>query len=86
MYIVKGSVVVSTAGHDKDGVFAVVGLSVGDYALIADGKVRKLEKPKKKKLKHLKLIGKLEQENPMLTNRQLRMALKSFDVRGGQGR
>lgn len=86
MYIVKGSVVVSTAGHDKGVIFAVVGLVNGDYALIADGKVRKLEKPKKKKLKHLKLIGSLEHEIPMLTNRRLKSTLKSFDVRSGQGR
>jgi hypothetical protein len=48
--------------------------------------VRKLEKPKKKKLKHLEPIGILELQNPTQTNRQLKKALKSFDVQGGQGR
>lgn len=86
MEIKEGAVVVSAAGHDKGGIFAVIGFSHGEYALIADGKVRKIEKPKKKKLKHLELIGKLEQENPMQTNRRLKRALKSFDARGGQGR
>lgn len=78
--------VISTAGHDKGGVFAVVGPMLGDYALIADGKVRKLEKPKKKKLKHLKFIGKLEHEIPMLTNRQLKRTLNLFMVQSRQGR
>lgn len=78
--------VISTAGHDKGGVFAVVGSNLGDYALIADGKVRKLEKPKKKKLKHLKFIGKLEHEIPMLTNRQLKRTLNLFMVQSRQGR
>lgn len=78
MNIKKGAVVVSIAGHDKGGIFAVIGFSNGEYALIADGKVRKLEKPKKKKLKHLRVIGELEQGNPMQTNRQLKKALKQY--------
>lgn len=84
MDIRMGTVVVSAAGHDAGGVFAVVGFTDG-YALIADGKIRRLEKPKRKKLKHLEPIGTLEQENPQ-TNRQLKKALKTFDARGGQGR
>jgi ribosomal protein L14E/L6E/L27E len=84
--IEMGTIVVSTAGHDKSGIFAVIGLTHGEYALIADGKVRKLEKPKKKKLKHLEPVGTLEQQIPMQTNRQLKRALKEFSARGGQGR
>lgn len=86
MEIKKGTVVVSAAGHDKGGVFAVIGFTDGKNALIADGKIRKLEKPKKKKLKHLEPLGILEQENPTQTNRQLKMALKEFNARGSQGR
>ena len=84
MVISERAVVVSTAGHDKGVIFAVIGLTQEEYALIADGKVRKLEKPKKKKLKHLEMIGILEQKIPMQTNRQLKNALKAF--RGSQGR
>jgi hypothetical protein len=83
--ITEGTVVLSAAGHDKNRVFAVIGLSGGEIALIADGKLRKLEKPKKKKLKHLKLIGILEFENPPQTNRQLKKALMPFNAAGGQG-
>lgn len=86
MEITVGTVVVSTAGHDKGTVFAVMGFADGAHALIADGKLRKIEKPKKKKRKHLKQIGILEWMNPTQTNRQLKKALKSFDERGGQGR
>jgi hypothetical protein len=81
-----GTVVLSTAGHDKGGVFAVIGFTDGDIALIADGKRRKLEKPKKKKLKHLKPLGILEQNIPTQTNRQLKKALMEFNARGGHGR
>lgn len=86
MDIRERTVVVSTAGHDKGFAFAVIGFTHGEYAMIADGKVRKLEKPKKKKLKHLEPIGILEQEIPMQTNRQLKKALKSFNAWGSQGR
>ena len=52
MQIKQGSVVKSIAGHDSDRFYVVVRLE-GDFAYIADGKVRKLESPKKKRLKHL---------------------------------
>lgn len=52
-----GSVVLSKAGHDKNGLFVVIKVCDNDYVLIADGKTRKLDKPKRKKIKHLKPIG-----------------------------
>ena len=52
MEIKVGSIVRSIAGHDKGSLLLVVGLDNG-YAYVADGKLRKIEKPKKKKLKHL---------------------------------
>ena len=47
-----GDVVVSRAGHDRQQLFVVLGAE-GEYAFIADGKSRTLEKPKKKKRMHL---------------------------------
>lgn len=52
MEIKVGSIVRSIAGHDKGSLQLVVGMENG-YAYVADGKLRKIEKPKKKKLKHL---------------------------------
>ena len=86
MDIKVGSIVVSAAGHDKGGIFTVIGFAQQEYALIADGKFRKLEKPKKKKFKHLKPIGELEQNNPIQTNRQLRTVLKQYNTASSQGR
>jgi ribosomal protein L14E/L6E/L27E len=48
-----GRVVQSTKGHDKGRWFLVVGLVDERFVLIADGETRKLEKPKKKQVKHL---------------------------------
>lgn len=52
MEIQGGSIVYSKAGHDRGGMFLVL-CTDGEYAFLADGKVRKLDKPKKKKQKHL---------------------------------
>ena len=50
---VLGRVVQSTQGHDRGRWFLVVGLVDERFVLIADGQTRKLEKPKKKQVKHL---------------------------------
>ena len=45
-------IVLSTAGHDKGGLFFVLGVE-GEYLLLADGHNRPLEKPKRKKRTHV---------------------------------
>lgn len=49
-----GRVVVSMAGRDKGRLFLVIGWADDEHALIVDGDVRRMEKPKKKKVKHLR--------------------------------
>lgn len=79
-----GQLVVSLAGRDKGCICAIVG--DGDeegFVLIADGRVRKVEKPKKKKLKHLKPIDWLPAEQTCLskeklTNRFIREAVNTL--------
>lgn len=57
----KGCVVMSLAGRDKGHFFIV--LDVRDnYAYIIDGKLRRTESPKKKKIKHLKYSGKVSDD------------------------
>lgn len=51
-----GSVVLSLAGRDSGRIFIVLAVE-GNFAFLVDGNLRRVEKPKKKKLKHLKLIG-----------------------------
>ena len=55
MDISKSDVVISTAGRDKDGLFYVV-KTEENFAYIADGKRRKIENPKRKKLKHVRKV------------------------------
>ncbi len=49
-----GRVVFSKQGHDAGNAFLVVGVLDEKYVLIADGDSRKLAKPKKKQIKHLR--------------------------------
>jgi len=48
-----GQVVRSKAGRDKGKVFVVIGVVDDVYVLIADGDYRRLDNPKKKKIRHL---------------------------------
>lgn len=48
-----GTVVLSKAGRDAGRYFVVVSKVDDQYVLVADGDIRKLQNPKKKKLKHL---------------------------------
>ena len=52
-------VVVSTAGRDRGQLFYVIGTE-GVYTLLANGKDRPLEKPKRKKLKHVNKVLRAE--------------------------
>ena len=78
MQIKQGSIVKSMAGHDSDRFYVVVRLE-GDFAYIADGKVRKLENPKKKRLKHLSPTNSTIDVEKTATNNKLKIALSEFN-------
>ena len=53
---VIGRAAFSKAGRDKGKLFIVVGIVDEDFVLIADGDLRPAERPKKKRLKHLRFV------------------------------
>lgn len=73
-----GSVVKSIAGHDKNRFFMVLRLE-GDFAYIADGRARELNSPKKKRLKHLSKTNAVIEPGTVLTDKQLRAALREYN-------
>ncbi len=90
-----GSLVLSVSGRDKGDLFVVLRCEE-DFLYLANGKARKVEKPKKKKLRHISAIG-MELENlknklksgEMPTNAEIRKSLKEYapDVKDeSQGR
>lgn len=52
-----GSIVFSKAGRDAGKFFLVSEIVDDNYVRLVDGKLRRLEKPKIKKIKHLKATG-----------------------------
>ncbi len=78
MEVVKGSVVGAKAGRDKGRFFVVLDFD-GKYALICDGKRRTLEKPKRKKEKHLSPSGIIIESGSMRTDREIRKTLSKFN-------
>lgn len=55
MEISKSDIVMSLAGHDKGKLFFVIDTD-GVYVTLADGKQRRVEKPKRKKLIHVRKV------------------------------
>ena len=52
-----GSVVISKAGRDRGRPFLVVGVVDDDFVMVANGALRKMDRQKKKRRKHLKPTG-----------------------------
>ncbi|MBO4897023.1 MAG: KOW domain-containing RNA-binding protein [Clostridia bacterium] len=84
MSIVTGSLVLATAGRDKDGIFLVLQTD-GVYCYMANGRERKAENPKKKKLKHIRPVGIASEEilekltnGISLTNAEIRRSIRRF--------
>lgn len=59
MEIVKSDIVRSIAGRDQGKLFYVIETD-GAYVLVANGKERRLERPKRKKLKHVRKVPRAE--------------------------
>ena len=76
-------VVQSRNGRDGGNTFFVVSLD-GDYAYICDGKIRRFEKPKRKKQHHLSFVARGEgrvaqklRSGDRVSNGEIRRALQS---------
>ncbi|MCD7764544.1 MAG: KOW domain-containing RNA-binding protein [Lachnospiraceae bacterium] len=73
---------ISKAGHDK-GSLNVVLEETPEYVLLADGRLRTLEHPKKKNPKHVQMITHLPEElllqmNEIALNAHVRKVLKNY--------
>ena len=85
------AVVISLNGRDEGKRFLVVGTEDG-YSLLADGKGRRVEKPKRKKNKHIKLedqaggpIAAKLIEGEKVTNNEIRKVLATLPDCGEKG-
>lgn len=68
---------VSLRGHDTGRRYVVVGEVNKDFVLVADGKYRKLDNPKVKRVKHVRVDGMAENLSAeRLTDESVKRALK----------
>ena len=80
----KSDIVISKAGHDKGQLFFVLDTD-GQFVTLADGGSRKLEKPKRKNVKHVRFVSESDpaiarkiRDDETLLNSELRKALAVF--------
>ena len=56
----EGTIVKSLKGHDEGRVYAVVATAGEDFVLLCDGKYRKLDNPKQKRVRHVEVLCETE--------------------------
>ena len=88
MEVTRSDIVRSTAGRDKGKLFFVLDTD-GEFLLLADGKTRRLENPKRKKRKHTEFVERTDcrvaeklRSEEKITNVELRRTLAVFDEDG----
>ena len=84
MDIAKSNIVKSIAGRDTGELFFVLATE-GDFLLLANGKRRRVEHPKRKRCKHVVLISNSDsplaqriRSNEKITNSELRKAIAAL--------
>ena len=85
--IEEADIVISLNGRDGGKRFLVVGTNEASYSFLADGKGRRIEKPKLKKNRHLKLeekaygpIADKFKNGEKVTNSEIRRALAQYEL------
>lgn len=84
MEITKGMFARSKSGHDKNQVYVIINCD-DEYVYLSEGRLKTIDHPKKKKIKHIQLIGysnseigkKLINDN-LLRNEDIKKAIKDY--------
>lgn len=79
MDFVKGQLVRSKAGRDKNRTFAVLAVD-GQMLFLADGNLRCVEKPKRKKKSHVAPTTTVLQTELLKSDQQISAAIAAFDA------
>ena len=78
-----GTFAKSKAGHDCNQIYVIINCD-NEYVYLSDGRIRGIDKPKKKKRKHIQVINyidpvileKMQQNN--LFNEDIKKAIKNY--------
>lgn len=82
MLLKSGQIVRSIAGHDKNKFYVIV-TAAQNSVTIADGKARKLDKPKRKNVLHVRPTNTVLDLSVLTTDKKLRKAIADFREEGG---
>ncbi len=80
-----GKFATSKAGHDKMQLYVITDME-GDFVYLCDGRLKPIEKPKKKRIKHIQIINTAVEEslyNRLLNketvrNEEIKYAIKKY--------
>ena len=72
----------SRAGHDKDTLYVIV-KTEGEYVYLSDGRLKPVEHPKKKKIRHIQIVGQIPEELlglniETIKNEEIRKVIRRF--------
>ncbi len=86
-----GQLIMSKAGHDSEEKFVVTCIINVQYVYISDGRLKKVENPKKKNIKHCRLLNVISDDiknkiesGRKVTNSEIRSFIKSINGYGEQ--
>ena len=86
MELIAGDLVYSLAGRDKDRILIVLEVLDENYVLLVDGSHSSIQKPKKKRIKHLKktnmraeLVKRKLSQKEKVTNTDIRRILAELE-------
>lgn len=78
---------VSKAGHDKNQLYIILE-AADDYVYVVDGRLKTLEKPKRKNIRHIQIINDIDEElvrkkrnNEIISNEDIKKAIKLYKSR-----
>lgn len=78
---------VSKAGHDKNQLYIILE-TADDYVYVVDGRLKTLEKPKRKNIRHIQIINDIDEElvrkkrnNEIMSNEDIKKAIKLYKSR-----
>ena len=81
----KGMFATSKAGHDKGKLYIII-KEEDEYVYLADGRLKTVDAPKKKKKKHIQIIKKVDssiylsiEEKREISNEEVKRAIKEYE-------
>lgn len=81
----KGMFATSKAGHDKGKLYIII-KEEDEYVYLADGRLKTVDAPKKKKKKHIQIIKTIHpninlsiEESKSISNEEVKRAIKEYE-------